>query len=191
MTMKYRGTSLSAARCLNGVLFLLVLTGLDGCKFRDVKGAQGPMLATKSAYMGLRFEPNQGQALTDSDYLTGGPGYFVSLKATEATLTLKKQPVTSNKRIAYRGRLARALGKHLFADVREPAPVQATLRVQLIGANSDAPVRASHELSGRSNYISGPDSTKWRTNIAGYSEVNYQAVYPGIDLVYHGDNKGE
>ena len=97
--MKYRGTLLSAARCLSGVLFLLVLTGLDGCKFRNVEGSQGPMLATTSAYMRLRFEPNQGQAPTGSDYLTVGPGYFVSLKAAEATLTLKKQPATGGNRI--------------------------------------------------------------------------------------------
>src|SRR5215469_931712 len=149
MTMKYRGTLLSAARCLNGVLFLLVLTGLDGCKFRNVEGAQGPMPATTSAYRRLRFEPNQGQVPTGSDYLTVGPGYFVSLKATEATLTLKKPPVTSDQRIASRRRLAQALGKHLFSEVREPAPVQATLRVQLIGANSHATARASHDLPGR------------------------------------------
>lgn len=189
--MKYRGTSLSAARCLNGVLFLLVLTGLNGCKFHDDEGAQGPILATTNAYTRLRFEPNQGQAPTGSDYLTGGPGYFVSLKTAEATLTLKKQPATSDKRIESRSRLARSLGKHLFSEVREPAPVQATMRVQLIGANSHATVRASHELSGRSNYISGPDSAKWHTNIAGYGEVKYQSVYPGIDLVYRGNNQGD
>jgi uncharacterized protein (TIGR03437 family) len=40
-----------------------------------------------------------------------------------------------------------------------------------------------------SNYYLGQDSAKWRTGVANYGEVRYAAVYPGIDLVFHGSEQ--
>jgi hypothetical protein len=39
------------------------------------------------------------------------------------------------------------------------------------------------------NYFIGNDRSKWRTNIPTYQQVRYQNVYPGIDLVYHGNHR--
>ena len=183
--MKHRRTRMTAPQCLNGGLFLLLLVGLGGCNFGDVAGEHPPIRAAAGDRKGLRFEPNQGQVPTHSDYLTHGPGYFVSLKATEATLTLKRSASTEK---TIDSRRSRTFGKHPLSHVPEPAP--ATLRVQLIGANPKATVHAIDLLSGKSNYISGTVSAQWHTNISGYAIVKYQAVYPGIDLVYHGDSQG-
>ena len=40
-----------------------------------------------------------------------------------------------------------------------------------------------------SNYFIGNDPSKWHTNIANYAKVEYQDVYRGINLVYHGDQQ--
>jgi hypothetical protein len=60
----------------------------------------------------------------------------------------------------------------------------------LVGANPNAPASGVDELPGKSNYFIGNDRKKWRTNVPSYAKVKYEDVYPGVDLVYHG-NQGE
>ncbi|MBI1876199.1 MAG: hypothetical protein HYS05_20220, partial [Acidobacteria bacterium] len=45
------------------------------------------------------------------------------------------------------------------------------------------------ELPGRTNYFIGNDPTKWRTDIPTFAKVRYHDVYPGIDLVYYGNQQ--
>lgn len=46
---------------------------------------------------------------------------------------------------------------------------------------------AEAELPGRVNYLIGPDPSRWRTGLPTFSSVRYRDVYPGIDLVYYGN----
>ena len=55
------------------------------------------------------------------------------------------------------------------------------------GANSQAEVVGLEQLQGVVNYLIGPDPSTWRTNIPTYKKVQYKNVYPGIDLVYYGN----
>jgi hypothetical protein len=73
-----------------------------------------------------------------------------------------------------------------------PAPskqnlVPAVLRMTLVGANANAKVTGLDELPGKSNYFLGNDPKKWRTNVPTYAKVKYKGVYPGIDLLYYGN----
>jgi hypothetical protein len=75
----------------------------------------------------------------------------------------------------------------------EPCATQATegvLRMKLVGANPRAKVSGLDELPGKSNYFIGNDPKKWRTNVPNYAKVKYANVYPGVDLVYYG-NQGQ
>jgi len=45
------------------------------------------------------------------------------------------------------------------------------------------------ELPGKSNYFIGNDPKKWRTNVPNYAKVKYENVYPGVDLVYYGNQR--
>ncbi len=67
----------------------------------------------------------------------------------------------------------------------------AVLRMRLVGANVKAAVTGADELPGKSNYFIGNDPTKWRTNVPNYAQVKYQNVYPGVDLVYYGNQGGQ
>ena len=49
-------------------------------------------------------------------------------------------------------------------------------------------MRGEDRLGAVSNYFIGNDPKKWRENIANYGRVRYRDVYPGIDLVYYGNN---
>ena len=61
--------------------------------------------------------------------------------------------------------------------------------MKLVGANRAANVTALEELPGKSNYFIGNDPKKWRTDVPTYGKVKYQGVYPGIDLVYYGNQR--
>ncbi len=63
------------------------------------------------------------------------------------------------------------------------------VRMKLVGANPKAKVSGLDELPGKSNYFVGNDPKKWRTNVANYAKVKYANVYPGVDLVYYGNQR--
>ena len=116
----------------------------------------------------LRFEANQGQADPEVKFLSHGNGYTLFLAGNEAVLTLKKSEARSQK--------------------SEPS-TGAVLRMKWVGANTTAKAVGLDELPGKSNYLVGDDPKKWRTNVPTYAKVKYAAIYPGIDLVYYGNQR--
>ena len=63
------------------------------------------------------------------------------------------------------------------------------MRLTFAGARSDARVEGQDELPGKANYLIGSDPRAWRTNIPTYARVRYREVYPGIDVMFHGDQQ--
>ncbi|HET6975947.1 MAG TPA: SBBP repeat-containing protein [Pyrinomonadaceae bacterium] len=61
------------------------------------------------------------------------------------------------------------------------------MRLKLLGSNPAARISALDVLPGKVNHFIGKDQAKWRTNISTYAKVKYEGVYPGVDLVYYGD----
>ncbi|MEW5977315.1 MAG: SBBP repeat-containing protein [Acidobacteriota bacterium] len=74
---------------------------------------------------------------------------------------------------------------------RQPAWARgpSALRMQLVEANAQAEIEGLERLSGVSNYFIGNDPGKWRTKVPHYAKVRYRDVYPGIDLVYYGNER--
>jgi hypothetical protein len=50
-------------------------------------------------------------------------------------------------------------------------------------------VTGLEKLPGTANYFVGNDSTKWRSNVPAYARVRYDDLYPGVDLVYYGNQR--
>jgi Beta-propeller repeat. len=48
-------------------------------------------------------------------------------------------------------------------------------------------MEALDPLPGHSNYFRGQDQTKWLTGIPNFAQVRSAGVYPGIDLIYYGN----
>lgn len=59
--------------------------------------------------------------------------------------------------------------------------------MRLAGANASPALEAADPLPGRVDYFRGSDPARWLTNIPTYSRVRAKGVYPGIDLVYYGN----
>lgn len=87
--------------------------------------------------------------------------------------------------------LSRGMGYSLSltstAAVVEFLEPRATLQMKLAGANQRPRTVGFEELPGKANYFYGNDPKRWRTNIPTYAKVRYQEVYPGIDLIYYGN----
>ncbi len=71
-------------------------------------------------------------------------------------------------------------------SARAGQPATACLRLSLRGATGTPVIRGEEKLPGQSHYFLGNDPGQWRTHIPTYARVRYQQVYPGVDLVYYG-----
>ena len=162
---------------LGGILLLVVISiaalALGSQITRDSKaqvqaGAKPMGLVSNTAqihaaysHLPLIFEENQGQTDSRVRFLARGSGYGLFLTAHEAVLSLR-QP--SRKTTDF-----------------------SVLKMQLARANPDLKVSGENPLPGKSNYFIGNDPSKWRRDVPQFAGVRYRDVYPGIDLVYHGN----
>ena len=139
---------------------------------------QGPAAASAYGKLPLSFEPNQGQSGGATDFVARGQGYTLLLNSSATTLALHRPRPAGDRdrREAERG-----------AMVFTAPPV--ALQLRLLGANVSAEAVAEDLLPGKSNYLIGNDRTHWRTNVANYGRVRYRGVYPGIDVVYYGNQR--
>src|SRR5690348_3458752 len=155
----------------------------------DPSTSSAAQAAARAAYgkLPLSFEVNQGQTAKPVKFLSRGAGYALFLTPTEAVLTLRApDPASKHKP----GRTA-ALRPVSFT-ASPPKPAQTTysvLRIGLAGASPNPQLSGLDELAGKSNYFIGHDPHKWHSNIPTYRRVQYRGVYPGIDLVYYGNQR--
>jgi hypothetical protein len=132
----------------------------------------------------MSFEANRGQTDGEVRFLTRGHGYAMFLTSDGAVMEMRA-PGKENKQSG---------GVHgAAAESRErgiKSGRSAILQMRLVGANRDARVLGGGELPGKSNYFIGNDPRQWRIDVPNYSRVKYESVYPGVDLVYYG-NQGQ
>jgi hypothetical protein len=140
--------------------------------------------AVSFAKLPLSFEANQGQTDARVKFLSRGPGYTLFLTGDEVTLELQKPGVRSQESGA--GHIRSALQRTTGYGERTTNHV---LRLKLVNANRNAAVVGESALPGKSNYFIGNDPDKWRTNVPTYAKVKYEGVYPGVDLVFYGNQR--
>lgn len=142
--------------------------------------SQAPLAALPSPP--LSFEENVGQTDPRVRFLSHGGGYAFYLTPGEAVLSLQRPAQESKHTMAAGG--ASPAGES--AQATPPGPLTA-LRMKLVGANATPQVTGLDRLPGKSNYLIGRDRRKWHINVANYAKVKYASVYPGVDLVYYGN----
>src|SRR5919107_1061836 len=171
------------------LLLLVTLAALGSIMFRSTRpaeavarageepapndGAASPTAAEAYGKAPLQFEANSGQTDARVRFISRGDGYVMFLTADEAVLTL------SRGRAGGRGKAAEAKRDDGYS----------VLRMRLAGASQEPGVEGLGELSGRVNYFVGASPSEWRTGVPVYGKVRYAGVYPGIDLVYYGNQR--
>jgi hypothetical protein len=113
---------------------------------------------TSLARLPLIFEPNQGQTASQVQFLAHGIGHGLFLTADGAVLAM-----------------------------RDSAGKTAIIRMALDRANKNPAASGDERLPGKSNYFIGNDPAKWRRDIPQFARVRYENVYPGVELVYYGN----
>jgi subtilase family serine protease len=130
--------------------------------------------------MPLRFEGNQGQTDASVKYVSRGSGYALFLLPTEAVLGLNPTPA---KPVA-----AEPAGRLGIALPVEPKP-PTVVRMKFVGGNENPEIRALDPLPGKSHYFVGSDRNQWRTDVPAFARVEYRDVYPGVSVVFYGNQR--
>jgi Collagen triple helix repeat (20 copies)/Beta-propeller repeat len=148
------------ARCLS-----LALAGLLAAS-SSAGAVPAPNPATRARMLEhygkipLSFEANEGQVDRSVKFLSRGQATTLFLTPAEAVLSLRG-------------------AEHETTVVR----------MRLVGANR-APRLVGEELQPtRSNYFVGNDPRQWHTGVAHYARIREEGVYPGVDLLYRGDQR--
>ncbi len=139
------------------------------------------LLQSSLAYaLPLYFEANQGQANEEIKFLSrnNNAGFF--LTSSDLVVVLQSQDTKAN--IAQQQPNNKK--ESVSADQRT-----VVLRMKMVGANPQSKIVGIDQLPGKSNYIKGSDRKKWHTGIPHYAKVKYVQIYPGVDLVYYGNQR--
>jgi hypothetical protein len=108
----------------------------------------------------LAFERNVGQTDSVVAFVARGPGYSLFLTASEAVFRLASHDADAT-----------------------------VLRMSLVGAKADPVIEGQAPQAGASHYLTGKRAADWRRNVERFGQVRYDAVYPGIDVVYYGSQQ--
>ena len=127
-------------------------------------------------HLPLIFEANQGQTDPRVKFISRGDGYSLFLTDHNAVLELSQARKMHSKRPASGSQQGR----------KAPAAKIDVLRFDLAGSSPAAQATGLGELPGKSNYFIGQNPAHWHTGIPQYSKVAYNAIYPGVNLVYYG-----
>ena len=109
----------------------------------------------------LVFEPYEGQAGPAFDFVSRGHGYSVLLGPDRMVINVR-----GSERGTY-----------------------GSVEMKLVGGNAQAGAQALEPLESKTNYLIGNDRSQWRTDVPNFGRVEFDDVYPGIDLVYYNSRR--
>jgi uncharacterized repeat protein (TIGR01451 family) len=130
---------------------------------------------TTEAYgkLSMSFEANRGQTDPRVAFISRQSRSTLFLTPTEAVFAMRSPRERASDPVNAR-----------------PARVPATaIKMKLVGANPAAEISGRKRLPGNSNYFRGSDPSKWQSSVATYDGVFCRDVYPGVNLVYYGNEQ--
>ncbi len=148
-----------------------VLACAYGLGFMGPAGASvepAPPLSAQQAFAAapLAFEINQGQVDPSVSFLARAPGYQLFLTARQAVMVFSKgMPGPGGEQQA------------------------AVLRMRFEGANPRPAIRGEEPLPLRSSYFVEGDGRPSPTDVRHHGRVRYTGLYPGVDLLYYGNQQ--
>lgn len=122
-----------------------------------------PAQPNKLTALPLAFEPNRGQAGAAAQFLARGAGYGIALRPGAVSLSVLEQT----------GKQSR----------------ERSFDLQFKGASQTSTPRPVDELPGKVNYLVGKDRSRWHTDLPTFARVEYPQVYPGIDVIFYGQQQ--
>jgi len=123
----------------------------------------------------LSFEANRGQVDPKVKFTSRGHGYALFLASTEAVLSLH-----------HASRASETSNGLASSSTNE----NAVIRMKVLGATESPTITGVEEL-GKTNFFIGNKPQEWRPAVPNYARVRYEAIYPGVDLIFHGSNQSQ
>lgn len=145
----------------------------------------GPPHAVGLSTLPLSFQPNVGQTDAAVRFLAAGRGGSVFFRAQGIVIARPPSPSSSAD---HGDAETRRGGLEHRRAAQQPGADRAgsVVQIHFLGANSVPNVVGLNVQRGRTNYLLGTDQRRWKTNVATFASVEYQRLYPGIDLRYDG-----
>jgi uncharacterized protein (TIGR03437 family) len=105
-------------------------------------------------------------------------------------LAFEKHGAGSQERFVARGQgyTIGLEGRRFAVGVAAKDKASRAVSLEFVGAQPGRAV-AGRELPGKVNYIRGNDPRKWQIGLATYERVTYPNAYPGIDVIYYGNQQ--
>lgn len=136
-----------------------------------------------SAYgkLPLFFVENKGQADTSLQFYSYGGQMYFSPEGIYTHFIQRDSTAHDRFRDRYHER------DFISQDTTPIHEKHLVLKKRFLNANTHCEIEGEEELPGKINYFIGNDSTKWHTNLRTFKQIRYKNLYPGVDLVYHGN----
>ena len=160
---------------LNPALVLLVLQ-IKGPAV-SVPAASAP-LTDRWRGLELVFEPEADSGSGPARFLARGRNYQFLLSSTElrlALLKLESPPFSA------------AGGRHHLVAGRTVSGL--AVAMQFLNANPLARINGEVAMAGKANYFIGNDPARWRTSVPTFARVRVDELYPGIAVIYYGNQR--
>ncbi len=142
----------------------------NSASIQESKATEASKSGVLNAYgkLPLYFIKNNGQVDGRVSYYERGARHatFFTDKAVVLTL-VKSEGLKENKNREYTAE---------------------SMRISFLGASEKTRITAGEKNTGRVNFFTGNDRTKWQSNVATYSGLTYEDVYKNIDISFYGNN---
>jgi len=128
----------------------------------------------------LVFEPFEEEETASVGFAARGRGYSFFLSPCETVLVLSRGPESS------------PVDGRFFAPPGNPQapgdePKFYFVRMKMVGGLLGSGLHGRRKLSSKSHYFLGNDPARWRTNVTHYARVEHDEIYPGVGLVFYGN----
>ena len=139
----------------------------------------------------LSFAPRESRSLARSSAKAASNGAVSKTpKLTELTphsplaFEANTGQVKAPIKFLVRGRGSALLLTPGAATLRSP---RSEITLKYANANPGVKISGSEQLPEVRNYLLGNDQSHWHTNVPTFGKVVYEQIYPGINLVFHGN----
>lgn len=126
----------------------------------------------------LSFQPMPGPSGQAERFQARGLDYRFEISPAAAQLILCRVIAPEPVNALERGRLT---------EPRET--VLRSLRLELVGADPTAAITGQTRKPGKINRLVGNKPAQWQHDLALYSRVHVESAYPGVDVVYYGNQQ--
>jgi hypothetical protein len=131
----------------------------------------------------LHFELNQGQTDPEVKFVARSRGATIFLTPQGPILRVHHDQAEPQAERLVNQRVSSLPGSS-WRSSRD-------LGLRFLNANLCPSLSGLERLSGKVHYFKGNDPANWLTDVPAYAKVQYQGVYPGIDLVLRGSEEGQ